>query len=355
VVIVVAERRGEGVFKKVVGGLSKPIVVYLASKILMFFLVYILALLVVFLLPRYIPANPFAMLLMRILSQYIWTPELIPEVYRNVLSYFAIDKPVYEQFLIFLKGAFVGDFGVSISMFPRKVIDVIMMALPWTIALMVPSTVVSWIIGNIIGAYAGYKRGSTTEKVVVGYSFVVSYIPQYWLAMLLLFAFAFGIKLFPPFGGVSAGVVPSLSIDFIVDYLWHYTLPFLSIVIISIARWMGSMRFIVSGELGSDYISFSDSLGVKDSTVFKYAFRNSLLPQVTGLALSLGAAIAGQALVEAVFSYPGLGYFLQQAIGSIDYPLIQGIFVIMIATTYLANFLVDFIYMLIDPRIRVGG
>ncbi|MEM3973940.1 MAG: ABC transporter permease [Ignisphaera sp.] len=319
----------------------------------MFVFVYIIALLIVFLLPRYIPANPFATLLGRIISQYIWTPELIPEVYARVLSYFAVDKPVYEQFLTFLKGAFVGDFGISISMFPRSVSDIIMMALPWTLALMVPATIVSWTLGNYIGAYASYKRGKTAEKIILGYSFIASFIPQYWLAMMLIFVFAYGLRLFPAFGGSS--IPPSLSLSFITDFLWHYTLPFLSIVIISIAGWMRSMRFVATPELGSDYIQFSESLGTRDGILFRYVLRNSLLPQVTGLALSLGSAIAGQALVEAVFGYPGLGYYLQMAIGSIDYPLIQGIFVILIATTYLANFLVDFIYVIIDPRIRIGG
>uniref|UniRef100_A0A7C4CZV5 ABC transporter permease n=1 Tax=Ignisphaera aggregans TaxID=334771 RepID=A0A7C4CZV5_9CREN len=127
----------------------------------------------------------------------------------------------------------------------------------------------------------------------------------------------------------------SLTLTFIIDFLWHYTLPSLALFIINMARWMSSMRIIISAELGSDYIHYSESLGTKDRIVYGYAFRNSLLLQVTGLALSIGGAIAGQALVEAVFSYPGMGYYLQQAIGQIDYPLIQGIFVITIAVTHI--------------------
>jgi len=341
--------------KSLVKILTGPMTIYIVYKMAMFIVVYILALMLVFILPRVIPANPFAGLLQRIISAYIWNPELIPEVYQQVLEYFPFDKPVYEQFMIFLLGAFRGDFGVSIAFFPMRVTDIIMMALPWTLALMIPSTLVSWIVGNILGGYAGYKRGSMFERTMVGYSFIVSYVPQYWLGMLLLFGFAYAVRLFPAYGGISAGITPSPTLTFIVDFLWHYTLPFLAIFIISMARWMSSMRIIISAELGSDYIHYSESLGAKDSIVYGYAFKNSLLPQVTGLALSIGAAISGQALVEAVFSYPGMGYYLQQAIGQIDYPLIQGIFVITIAVTYLANFLVDFIYMLIDPRIRIGG
>lgn len=334
--------------------LTGPMVKYILYKLAMLILVYFIALMLVFVLPRAIPANPFVNIIQRIIWTYIQHPELIPEQYQKVLQYFPFDKPTHEQFLIFISNAFRGDFGISIAFFPMTVAQIIAMALPWTLALMIPSILISWTIGNLIGAYAGYKRGSKVEKFIVGYSFVVSRIPQYWLGMLLVFAFAYALKLFPAYGGITPGMKPSLSAAFIIDFLWHYTLPFLSIFIVSVAGWMGSMRIIIASELGADYIHFAESLGTKDGIVYKYAFRNSLLPQVTGLALSLGGAIAGQALVESIYSYPGMGYYLQAAIGSIDYPLIQGIFLILIATTYLANFLVDFIYMLIDPRIRIG-
>ncbi|MEM0026449.1 MAG: ABC transporter permease [Ignisphaera sp.] len=336
-------------------GIDKSLVIYLARRIAVLIITYFIAVTIVFVLPRSIPGNPLALKMQQIIQQWIANPTLIPQVYKELLNIFQFDKPWYIQYVTFLSRAFRGDFGISVDMYPMKVNDVIAMALPWTLALVVPAVLVSWFVGNIVGAYVGYKRGGLLEKIVVGYSLVVSRIPYYWLAMLLLFAFAFQLRLFPTGGMFSAGMRPSLSIQFITDYLWHYTLPFLSIFIVESAGWMSSMRILTAGELGSDYIAYVDSLGVKDKIVFRYAYRNSLLPQVTGLALSLGFSITGILIVETVFNYPGLGYFLSRAIGSLDYPLIQGIFLIVIATVFLANFIVDFIYALIDPRIRLGG
>lgn len=335
--------------------IDKTLIIYLVRKIVLLVITYFIAVTIVFLLPRAIPGNPLAIKMQQIIQQWIANPVLIPQVYRELMDIFQFDKPWYIQYFTFISRAFRGDFGISVDMFPMRVNDVIAMALPWTLALVVPAVLAAWYTGNIIGAYAGYKRGSVLEKVIVGYSLIVSRVPYYWLAMLLLFAFSFQLRWFPTSGMYSSGLRPSLSLEFVVDYLWHYTLPFLSIYIVESAGWMGSMRILVSAELGSDYITYADSLGVKDEIVFRYAYRNSMLPQVTGLALQLGFAITGVLIVETVFNYPGLGYFLSRAIGALDYPMIQGIFLIVIATVFLANFIVDFIYAVIDPRVRLGG
>ncbi len=336
-------------------GIDKTLLLYIARKVALFVVTYFIAVCAVFILPRAIPGNPLAIRMQQIIMQWIYNPVMVPEIYRQLLDIFQFDKPLHVQFFTFLSRAFRGDFGISVDMYPMKVTDVIAMSLPWTLALVVPAVLAAWYTGNTIGAYAGYKRGSIVEKLVVGYSFIVARIPYYWLAMLLLFVFAFRLRWFPESGVYSSGLKPSLTLEFLVDYLWHYTLPFLSIYIVESANWMGSMRVVISAELGSDYIAYTESLGVKDRTVFRYAYKNSLLPQVTGLALQLGFAITGVFIVETVFNYPGVGYFLSRAIGALDYPLIQGIFLIVIATVFAANFLVDFIYALIDPRIRIGG
>lgn len=336
-------------------GIDKPLIMYIVRRVVLLVATYFVAVCIVFILPRVIPGNPLAIRMQQIIMQWIYRPELVPQVYRQLMDIFQFDKPLHVQFFTFISRAFRGDFGISVDMYPLRVVDVIAMSLPWTLALVVPAVLASWYTGNIVGAYVGYKRGSIAEKFVVAYSFIVSRIPFYWLAMLLLFVFAFNLRLFPTSGIHSFGIKPSLTLEFIVDYLWHYILPFLSIYLVETAGWMGSMRIIISGELGSDYIAYTESLGVKDRVVFRYAYRNSLLPQVTGLALELGFAITGVFIVETVFNYPGIGYFLSRAIGALDYPLIQGIFLIVIATVFVANFLVDFIYAMIDPRIRVGG
>ncbi|MEM1525804.1 MAG: ABC transporter permease [Ignisphaera sp.] len=334
---------------------KKPILMFLAKKVSLLVITYFIAICVVFVLPRLIPASPLAVKMQSILQMYILKPEMVPRVWHELIKTFELDKPWYVQFITFVTRAFGGDLGVSIERYPMKVNDIIARALPWTLVLVIPPTIVSWFVGNIIGAYAGYKRGRMLEKFVLGYSFIVSRIPYYWLAMLMLFTLGFRLRWFPIGGKHSIWVTPSPTLDFFVDFLWHYTLPFLSMFIIQSAGWMGSMRVVISGELGSDYIAYSESLGVRDGIIFKYAYRNSLLPQVTGLALQLGFALTGALVTENVFNYQGLGYYLASAIGALDYPVIQGIFLIVIATVFLANFLVDFMYALIDPRIRVGG
>jgi peptide/nickel transport system permease protein len=172
----------------------------------------------------------------------------------------------------------------------------------------------------------------------------------------MIFIFLFGVKLgwLPVQGAYSQGTIPNLSWSFFVDVLKHYIMPFASIVVSAMGGWAIGMRLMVIYELGSDYAMFSEYLGMKDKRIFKYVFRNSLLPQITGLALSLGGVLGGALITEIVFNYPGTGYLLFRALTTLDYPLIQGIFVILIASIYLANFIVDFLYALIDPRIRLG-
>jgi len=322
----------------------------------LFFLVitYLVSITIVFLLPRLIPGNPLAQLLTQLFQQAQTNPETIKEVYRTLMNQFNLDKPLWEQYLDFLIRAIQGDLGTSIAYYPRKVVDLIMPAIPWTLALLVPATLTAWFLGNNLGAIAGYKRNSLFERVVLTTSLVISQIPYYWLAMVLLYVFSVKLGIFPSGGGYSYGSVPSLSLTFIVDFLWHYTLPFLSIVLVSIGGWAIGMRLLVIYELGSDYMIFSESLGIKESKLFSYAFKNSLLPQVTGLALSLGGALGGQLITETVFNYPGTGFVLFRGLSTLDYPMIQGVFIIIVATLFLANFLVDLIYALIDPRIRLG-
>jgi len=185
-------------------------------------------------------------------------------------------------------------------------------------------------------------------------SLVVSQIPYYWLGMIFIFFFAVRLRILPTHGAYSQGLIPTLSWPFILNVMRHYILPFSSIIVSAMGGWAIGMRLMVTYELGSDYAMFSEYLGMKDKRVFKYVFRNSMLPQITGLALQLGGILGGSLITEIVFNYPGTGYLLFRALTTLDYPLIQGIFVILIASIYLANFLVDFVYAIVDPRIRIG-
>jgi len=332
----------------------KPFLKYLGRKFLSLLITYFIAVTIVFILPRAIPGNPLAQILSRIFQQGAANPELIKAVDKTLMEEFGLGKPWYQQYFEFIMRALKGDLGTSISAYPRKTLELIMPVLPWTLMLLIPATVTAWIIGNTLGAVAGYKRGSLIDKIALNTSFIVSQIPYYWLGMILIFVFGVKLNLLPTQGGYSQGLIPSWNWGFIVDVLKHYILPFLSIVISALGGWAIGTRLLIIYELDADYIVFADHMGVKDSKVFSYAFRNSLLPQVTGLALSLGGALGGTLITELIFNYPGTGYLLFRALTTLDYPLIQGVFILLIASIYLANFFVDFIYALIDPRIRIG-
>ncbi|MEM0027409.1 MAG: ABC transporter permease [Ignisphaera sp.] len=340
--------------------ISRTIVRYLATRIAYLVVMYFVTLTILFMLPRLIPANPILSLVQDIYGTYYsgaYTYEQIPAIYRSLVEEFGYGKPLWQQYIDFLSKVFRGDLGTCISsqFFPLKVNDVIATAIPWTLLLLVPSTIVGWYIGNTWGARAGYKRGSNFERASVGLSMVISQIPEYWFAMLLIFAFAVYLGWFPLGKAYSKGYIPNWTDPkFILDVLWHYALPFIAVTTRYLFAQIISMRNLIIYELRADYLTFSDSLGVPDNTLYKYAFRNAMMPQVVNLAIRFGRIIAGQAVIETLFSYPGMGYYLAQAISNMDYMLLQGIFVILVATVYIATFLTDFIHALIDPRVRLG-
>jgi len=331
-----------------------PFIKYLGRRFLFLLITYFIALTIVFILPRAIPGNPLASLLGRISQQAQVNPEYIRSVEKTLMEEFGLGKPVIVQYFEFIGKALRGDLGTSISAYPKKVLDLVIPVIPWTLALLIPSILIAWIVGNTLGAFAGYRRGSLVDKIALNTSLVIGQIPYYWLGMLLIFALTVKLKIFPGQGGYTQGTIPNFSLNFILDVLSHYILPSLSIIISSLGGWAIGTRMLVVNELDSDYVSFSEHLGVKSNTIFGYVFRNSLLPQVTGLALSLGGSLGGALITEIIFNYPGTGYLLFRALSTLDYPLIQGIFVILIASIYLANFFVDFVYAVIDPRVRLG-
>ncbi|AAD35124.1 peptide ABC transporter permease [Thermotoga maritima MSB8] len=333
---------------------SKSMFKYLLRRFIFLLVTYIVATTIVFILPRAIPGNPLSQILSGLSRVAQANPEAIRAAERTLMEEFGLGKPWYVQYFEFITKALRGDLGTSITFYPRKVIDLIIPVIPWTLILLLPATIVAWILGNSLGALAAYKRNTWIDKGVLTTSLIVSQIPYYWLGM--IFIFLFGVKLgwLPVQGAYSQGTIPNLSWSFFVDVLKHYIMPFASIVVSAMGGWAIGMRLMVIYELGSDYAMFSEYLGMKDKRIFKYVFRNSLLPQITGLALSLGGVLGGALITEIVFNYPGTGYLLFRALTTLDYPLIQGIFVILIASIYLANFIVDFLYALIDPRIRLG-
>lgn len=339
--------------------LRRPVVRFLLRRAAFLAVTFFVYMAIIFALPRAIPGNPLAEMLVRILQTAQATPELVKAVEQKLLEEFGLHRPWYEQFIDFLARALRGDLGTSYVLYPRKVADVIFAELPWSLALLIPATLVSWVVGNWLGALAGYKRGSRIDNVLLPVSIVLSQTPYYWLAMLLLYFLAIipkqaGLELFPASGTYDPGLVPSFTWQFISSYLYHYILPFLSIVLAAIGGWAIGMRVLAIYEMRSDHIDFADALGVSDRKLLRYVFRNSMLPQVTGLALNMGTIMGGSLLTELVFSYRGTGYLIFRSLTRLDYPVIQGTFIVLFMTLLLANFIVDIAYAFIDPRVKTG-
>lgn len=327
-----------------------PLAVFMARKAGFLLLTFFIFLIIIFFLPRLVPASPISSIMSRIRNV---DPASLQRIEKFLIAQFGLDKPIQQQFVEFIFKTFSGDLGTSFY-FMRPVAELIFARIPYTLMLLVPATIVSWILGNLLGAIAAYKRGKATDNVLLTVFLFLSNTPYYWLAMILLFFLAVRLSLFPTFGAYNPMLEPSFTPEFIIDYLRHYVLPFLSIVLSAMGGWAIGMRVMSIYELGSDYINYSDSLGLKDSKLREYVFRNSILPQVTGLALNFGSILGGAVITETVFNYRGTGELIILALTNMDYTLIQGTFVLLISTLLLANLIIDFIYAYLDPRVKTG-
>ncbi|RLF22034.1 MAG: ABC transporter permease [Thermoprotei archaeon] len=332
-----------------------PYVRYLLGRLATYAGVVFFAILINFIIPRMIPGDPIKMILGKLLLQgtKVGGEELV-EAYKRM---FGLEGDIWTQFVCYLRELLRGNLGYSIANFPATVMELIHMALPWTIGLLSVTVVLAWIIGSILGALAGWKGAeSKVWGYVAPFALVFSIIPYYMFAVILVFLLAYLIPIFPMSGAYSIGMIPSLSWSFIVDVIRHSILPALSILITSLGWWFLSMRSLIIMIKGEDYILMAEAKGLKEKTIlWSYAFRNAMLPQTTGLTLALGNIVGGALLTEIVFAYPGMGWLLYNAITSLDYPVIQGVVLIIILAVCTATFIIDMIYPFIDPRIRYGA
>jgi peptide/nickel transport system permease protein len=324
---------------------------YIVNKVFWFLLAFFIALIFNFFLPRLIPGNPVDVIVGQMAMGGGISGEALERIYAMYIREFGLDQPVSVQFTTYISRIFQGDLGVSFSRSPLRVQDLIANSLPWTIALQLPAILVGWILGNVLGALAAYKKGWLDRGMFPTFLFVSS-MPYYCLAIILLYLLAVFWPVFPAGGGYSYAMSPSLSWSFISSALQHYWLPFLSLVLVFIGGQAIGMRAMSIYELDTDYVRFARSLGVGDNRIIGYIFRNAMLPQITGLALSIGSLVSGALITEIVFNYPGIGTLLFSAIRQSDYPVVQGITLLIMVGVLLANFIVDIAYGFIDPRIR---
>jgi peptide/nickel transport system permease protein len=325
---------------------------YFIQKLLWYALAFFIALFLNFFLPRLIPGDPISVIVGRVMSGNV-ASETQERIYQSYVHEFGLDKPIIVQFFTYIGNIFKGNLGTSFSLYPLSVNEVIGSAVVWTIALQLPSILVGWIIGNLLGAAAAYRNG-VFDKTIFPLSLFVSSIPYQCLAIILLYFFGVNLGWFPIGGGYSRTLLPSLSWTFILDVLHHYFLPFISLVLVTIGGQAIGMREMSIYELNTDYVTYCKMLGMKDKKIQKYVFKNAVLTQITGLAISLGSMVGGALVTEIVFGYPGLGTWLFNGIRQLDYPLIQGSTLIIALMVLLANFIMDMVYGLIDPRIKAA-
>jgi len=325
---------------------------YFGKKILWLLITFIFAVLLNFILPRMMPGDPVAVIVAKS-AQGISDTSAVKQIYENYAEAFGVDKPMTIQFFTYFKNALTGDFGLSFSQYPRPVADIVSSAVWWTVALQFPAIIVGWLIGNLLGALAAYMRKGF-DKVLMPLSLFVSSIPAFGVAVILLVTFAIKLKIAPISGGYGFDMIPNFSWSFIMSVISHYQLPFWSIVLVSIGGQAVGMRSMSIYELNEDYVKYSRFLGIKDRKIVGYVFRNAMLPQITGLALSIGTMIGGALVAEIIFSYPGLGTTMLQAISQSDYPLLSATTLIITLMVLAATFVIDIIYGLIDPRVKAA-
>ncbi len=266
---------------------------------------------------------------------------------------FGLDKPLLVQYFNYLGDMLTFDLGYSIAYYPSRTIDMIAGALPWTIGLLTTATLLGFVIGSVLGALTVWQGSWAMFRYLVPLLMIFSAIPFYLIGLVLIYVFAHQLDWFPLSGGMGIRTLPSLSLSFILEILYHSILPALSILLATVGTWALAMRGMMVTVQGEDYMTFATALGLKSRRRFlQYGVRNAMLPQITLLALSLGHVVTGSILVELVFGYPGVGQQLFRAVQHLDYFVIYGIVFILICTIAIAMLIMDLIYPLLDPRVR---
>lgn len=325
---------------------------YFGKKAFWFLITFIVAFLLNFILPRLMPGDPVAVITQRA-AQGMSSAAAVQKIYEEYQELFGTNKPMLEQFILYVKNVLQGNFGLSFSQYPRPVAEIIRSSIGWTLSLQLPALLIGWLIGNLLGALAAYMKGGY-DKVLMPTSLFISNVPAFGIAVILLVIFGVGLKWLPTSGGYGFDMIPSLSLPFVWSVFVHYQLPFWSIVLVIIGGQAIGMRSMCIYELNADYVKYSRFMGIKDRTIVRYVFRNAMLPQVTGLALAIGTIVGGALVAEIVFSYPGLGTALYSGILSQDYPLISASAMIITLMVLITTFTIEILYGFIDPRIKAS-
>jgi peptide/nickel transport system permease protein len=320
----------------------------IARRIGFYIVTAIVAITLDFFIPRLMPGNAVAAALANLRSQF--TPATIKAL---ELQYgVGTNQSLWAQYLHYWNGLLHGNLGISTSHYPASVTGVIGSGLPWTIGMVGLATMISFTLGTLLGVLVAWRRGTWLDNLLPAMTFFQA-APYFFIAILLVAILATGLHLFPAISAYDQTLVtPGLTWSYISNVLDHAALPALTIVLASAAGWTVGMRNVMVTTMDEDYVLVAQAKGLPKGRVIWYAARNAILPSVSGFSLAIGFVVSGALLTEIVFSYPGLGWILLQAVGERDYPLLQGIFLIITFAVLAANLAADFVYVLLDPRTR---
>jgi peptide/nickel transport system permease protein len=325
-------------------------VIHLLRRLAFYVLTAWAAITVNFFIPHLMPGDPVQNLIAR--QQGKASPQAV-EALRVQLGLVG-NQSLWSEYLDYWGKLFHGNLGTSFSFFPASVSSVLTAALPWTLVLVGVSTIVSFIVGTIIGIVVAWRRGSWLDGIMPVATFFQA-VPYFFFALLVLIVLGSDLGWFPISGGSEQGLDIGLNGAFIGSAIYHGFLPMITIVISSIAGWILGMRNMMVTTMDEDYVLVAQAKGLPSRRVIGYAARNAILPNVSSFSLSLSFVVSGALLTEIVFSYPGIGFQLLGAVQAEDFPLLQGIFLVITFAVLAANLLADVVYAVLDPRTRQEG
>ncbi len=323
----------------------------MAKKILRMALTLIISLVLVFFIVKAMPGDP-----VQTLTQQYMTTDKLPyeQAYERakVALNYDPEVPVMEQFFTYIGQLLHGDMGQSMS-YKDSVVNIVLGALPWTLLVCSISLLLSFVVGNIVGLFIAWKRSKLWDGIMTGYQAVFGSIPDYIVAYLLVAVFSISLGLFPARGAYSSETVPGWNLDFILDVMYHAALPVLCYFLTTVASWVMGMKAICVGLLGEDYMNYARARGLSQKRIlFTYLGRNAMLPQITSLAITFGLLFGGSPVIENLFVYPGVGFYLNSAISRRDYPLMQGMFLMIIIMVLVSGLVADALNKRLNPRLR---
>jgi peptide/nickel transport system permease protein len=334
--------------------MSEMILRLIAKRLAFLLLVIWAAATIVFFVPRMSETNPIRERFAELARTGGFSPADLEKIIDSYSKQFGLDQPLIQQYWDYLGQIVRFDFGYSLNRYPSTVMDLILQAIPWTLALLLVTTILSFVIGNLLGALSAWPRAPSWVRAVATPFILLTGVPPVIMGVLLIFFIGFRMKMLPLGGAYSIGVVPNWNdFGFWMDLIRHQILPGLALTLGSVGGWVLSMRGMGITIQGEDYVTFAEHKGITPGRIFRdYYLRNTLLPQATGLALALGAVVTNAIIVEQLFGLPGIGTALNNAIRSNDFPVIYGIVLFITAAVATIMVLMEFVYPLLDPRIR---